>query len=112
MKTMTKVATLGLTALFAGALSLAAAPAAEIWDNTCAACHGLDGTGRTKQGKKLKLKDYTDPAALAGQSDEQLAAIIANGVTVDGKQRKKGYKDELTPAEITALVKLIRSLSK
>jgi mono/diheme cytochrome c family protein len=112
MKTMLKLAAAGTTAFFAGAVCLTAAPATEIWENTCASCHGIDGTGQTKQGKKLKLKDYTDPAALAGQSDEQLAKIIADGVTVDGKQRKKGYKDELTPAEITALVKFIRSLSR
>ncbi len=112
MKTMTKVATLSVTALFAGALSLAAAPAAENWDNTCAACHGADGTGQTKQGKKLKLKDYTDKATLGEKTDAELIKIVTDGVIVDGKQRKKGYKDQLTPEEITDLVKFVRGLAK
>lgn len=112
MKTMTKIATLSVTALFAGALNLAAAPAAENWENTCASCHGADGTGQTKQGKKLKLKDYTDKAALAGKSDEELIKIVTDGVMVDGKQRKKGYKDQLTPEEIADLVKFVRAFAK
>lgn len=112
MKTMTKLATLSVTALFAGALHLAAAPAAEIWENTCASCHGADGTGQTRQGKRLKLKDYTDKAALADKTDADLIRIVTEGVMVDGKQRKKGYKDELTPDEIAALVKFVRSFAK
>ena len=91
MKTMTKVATLSVTALFAGALSLAAAPAADNWDNTCASCHGADGTGQTKQGKKLKLKDYTDKAALAGKSDEELIKIVTDGVMVPLMQTRCRY---------------------
>ena len=112
MKTMNKVATLSVIALFASALSLAAAPAAENWDNSCAACHGADGSGQTKQGKRLKLKDYTDKSSLADKTDEELIRIVTDGVVVDGKQRKKGYKDQLTPDEIADLVKFVRSLAK
>ncbi len=112
MKTMTKVATLTITALFTGALSLAAAPAADNWDNTCASCHGADGTGQTKQGKKLKLKDYTDKSALSDKTDEELIKIVTEGVMVDGKQRKKGYKDQLSADEIAELVKFVRSFAK
>ena len=112
MKAMTKLVTLSVTALFASALSLAAAPAAENWENTCAACHGADGTGQTKQGKRLKLKDYTDKAALAEKTDAELIKIVSDGVVVDGKQRKKGYKDQLTADEIADLVKYVRAFAK
>ena len=43
--------------LSAGAAIVVAAPVAENWENHCAKCHGADGSGNTKIGKKLKLKD-------------------------------------------------------
>lgn len=111
-KTMPKAATLTVAVLFAGALSLTAAPAAENWENTCASCHGVEGKGDTRQGKRLKLKDYTDKSSLAEITDEQLFQIVSEGVVVDGKQRKKGYKDELSADEIKALIQHVRSFAK
>lgn len=111
MKTMTKLATLAAATLLAGAVAASGATPSENWENSCASCHGLEGKGDTRQGKRLKLKDYTDKASLAGISDEELIRIVSEGVVVDGKQRKKGYKDELTPQEIAELVKLIRSFA-
>lgn len=89
-----------------------AASAKENWDNLCAKCHAEDGTGATKVGKKLKLKDYTDAKALAGLSDDQLAKDISAGVTKDGKELMKGYKDELKPDEVKDLVAFIRKMAK
>jgi len=111
-KTMPKTATLTVAMLFAGALSLAAAPAAENWENTCASCHGADGKGETRQGKRLKLKDYTDKSSLAGMTDEQLFRIVSEGVVVEGKQRKRGYKDEFSADEIKALIQYVRSFAQ
>jgi cytochrome c len=31
-----------------------------LYDKQCAKCHGEDGKGETKMGKKLGTKDYTD----------------------------------------------------
>lgn len=112
MKNALKLTTLTASVLLAGAVALSAASAADNWENSCASCHGADGKGDTRQGKRLKLKDYTDKAALAGMTDEQLIQIVTDGVVVDGKQRKKGYKDELTSDEIAALVKHVRSFAK
>src|SRR4051812_43578509 len=47
-------------AFAAGTTAAIAAPAAENWENNCTKCHGADGKGQTKVGKKLNLKDYTD----------------------------------------------------
>ena len=112
MKPMTKLISLSVVALFGSALVLSAATVSENWENSCASCHGADGKGDTRQGKRLKLKDYTDKESLAGLSDEQLFQIIAEGVVVDGKQRKKGYKDQLSSDEITELVKYVRAFAK
>ena len=102
---------LGITIALSAATGYAAS-AKDNWDNLCAKCHAEDGSGSTKVGKKLKIKDYTDAKSLAKESDDQLAKDIANGVTKDGKEVMKGFKDELKPDEVKDLVALIRKMAK
>lgn len=107
MRTSIKLTALGALFLLGAAFSQAA-PAEENWDNHCAKCHGADGKGQTKTGKKLKLKDYTDAAVQAEMQDADMVHAIAEGVVQGGKERMKGYKDELSAEEITDLVAYIR----
>jgi cytochrome c6 len=92
--------------------SVFAADAKENWDQLCAKCHGADGAGNTKMGKKLKVKDYTDAKVQAEFTDEQIAKVTAEGSTRDGKELMKGFKDDLSPADISALVGYIRQMKK
>ena len=110
MKTILKLATLG--AALAAAASLGAATAAENWENQCASCHGEDGKAQTKQGKKLKIRDYTDAAVQAELKDDVMLKSILEGVTENGKERMKGFKDELENPEQEAkdLVAFIRKM--
>lgn len=85
-----------------------AAPVAENWDNHCAKCHGADGKGQTKAGKKLQAKDYTDPKVQAELKDDEMIKATTEGVTKDGKERMKAYKDELSDEEIKELIAYIR----
>lgn len=87
-----------------------AAPAADDWENNCASCHGPDGKAQTKQGKKLKIRDYTDAKVQAEMKDEDMLKAILDGVKVDGKERMKGYRDELSEEEAKALVEYIRKM--
>lgn len=90
-----------------------AATAADNWDNNCAKCHGADGSGSTKIGKKLKLKDYTDAKVQADLKDEDMVKAIKDGVQdANGKDRMKGFKDDLSDAEVTDLVAYIRKFKK
>ena len=41
-------------------VSVSAADVKENWEKSCAKCHGPDGKGDTKMGKKLEIKDFTD----------------------------------------------------
>ncbi len=107
MKTSSKIA-LAAAALTLGAGTTLAAPAADNWDNHCASCHGSDGKAQTKMGKKLKLKDYSDAAVQAALKDEEMVKATADGVVVDGKERMKGFKDQLSADEIKDLVAHIR----
>lgn len=86
-----------------------AAPVAENWENHCTKCHGEDGRGQTKAGKKLQLKDYTDANAQAEMKDDEMAKAISDGIfDKAGKEKMKAYKDELSAAEITELVTYVR----
>ena len=107
MKTTTKLALAGFALAFAAGAAQAAT-AAENWDNLCASCHGTDGKAQSKMGKKLKIRDYTDAKVQAELKDEAMIKATTDGVTVDGKERMKAYKAELSAAEIKDLVAHIR----
>lgn len=111
MKTTTKIAYLSLAV---ASLSLAgrAATVEENWENNCASCHGPDGKAQTKQGKKLKLRDYTDAAVQAELKDDEMVKAILEGVKENGKERMKAFKEELESPEKDAkdLVAFIRKL--
>ena len=86
-----------------------AAPVAENWENHCAKCHGADGKGQTKAGRKLNAKDYTDAKVQAEMKDADMIKATADGVfDKQGMERMKAYKDELSPKEIEELVAYIR----
>ena len=107
MKNSTKIIALGLA--FAAATALGrAASASENWENLCAKCHGADGKGQTKVGKKLNLKDYTDAKVQAEMKDADMTKAISDGISEGGKERMKAFKADLTPAEITDLVAYVR----
>jgi cytochrome c553 len=111
MKTTIKIAIISLSITAAGVAGYAAT-AAENWENSCASCHGEDGKAQTKQGKKLKIRDYTDAAVQAELKDDAMLKAILEGVTENGKERMKGFKDELESPEKDAkdLVAFIRKL--
>ncbi|NDV63097.1 c-type cytochrome [Puniceicoccales bacterium CK1056] len=84
-------------------------PVKANWDRHCKKCHAEDGSGATKIGEKLEIKDYTDAAVLAEFSDEDLFTMTKDGV--DGT-KMKGYGKKLSDDEITALVAYMRAMVK
>ena len=109
MKISLHVITLGLGLLVAGTVSQAA-PVSENWENNCLKCHGADGKGQTKVGKKLMVKDYTDAAVQAKMSDEEIVKTVTEGVSEGGKEKMKSFKDSLTKEEIAEFVGYIRKM--
>ncbi len=109
MRTTTKIAVASLALAFATGAAYAAT-AQENWENSCASCHGEDGKAQTKQGKKLKIRDYTDAAVQAELKDDAMLDAILNGVKEGNKERMKGFKDEMSEQEAKDLVAFIRSL--
>ena len=52
--------------------------ASASWADQCAKCHGKDGAGDTKMGKKLSIKDYTDAKVQAEMKDEDLLKLVVD----------------------------------
>lgn len=110
-KTTLLVLSSAVLAWFAG--PALAEDSAETWARQCQKCHAEDGSGDTKMGKKLDLKDFRDPAVQAAVSDEEIIRITKEGVVDDkGKQTMKAYADVLTEEQILGMVTLIRGFAK
>ena len=97
-------------ACVAVALTAKAADVKENYEAHCKKCHGEDGKGETKMGKKSGCKDYTDAKVQAEMTDAVIIKATAEGITDSktGKERMKAYKGELSDAEIKEMVGYIR----
>lgn len=89
-----------------------AADAEQNWTKNCAACHGKDGRGETKAGKKAGTKDMTDAKYQEQITDEKAINSIKNGIKEDGKEKMKPFAAKLTDDEIKELVAKVRSFKK
>lgn len=90
-----------------------AADVAENWTKHCGSCHGKDGKGDTKAGRKADVKDLTDAKYQAGFADEQMFKQIKEGLKdKNGKEKMKAYGGTLSDEEIKALVAFVRGLKK
>ena len=92
-------------------ISASAADVKENWDKNCAKCHGPDGKGDTKMGKKLDIKDFTDAKVQASLKDEDLFKAIKDGVK-DGEKTRMKAAEGLSDEEIKALVAYVRAFKK
>ena len=109
MKNHTAIAAL---LLLGTALTASAADAAANWEEHCAKCHGADGKGQTKMGRKLNISDFTDAKVQACFTDERAFKAMKEGVKdKNGKQTMKPIEG-LTDDDMKALVPFVRALKK
>ncbi len=93
--------------------SVRAAAAADNWAQDCASCHGGDGTGQTKMGRRLGVRDLTDADYQKSYTDDQLYKNLKAGENwPDGRVKMKPYGDQLSDPEIKDLVGFVRGLAK
>lgn len=84
------------------------AEARKIFGYDCAMCHGDkgDGKGDLVESMKLNVRDWREPATLAGMTDGELFYIITKG---KGKMIPEG--DRVSEKLRWNLVNLVRSLA-
>ena len=94
------------------AFSAFGADAATNWTDQCAKCHGADGKGETKMGKKLGIADLTDAAVQAKFIDADVIKFVKEGIKdKEGKLAMKpieGVADD----DIKALIPVVRAMKK
>lgn len=102
-----------LAVLVAAAAAPTAPSARGNFEKHCASCHGKDGRGQTRLGRKSGAKDLTDKAAQAKLTDEDAFQGIKFGrKNSKGEEKMDPFGKELSDAEITALVAYVRTLAK
>ncbi len=83
------------------------------WKKNCASCHGNDGKGKTRAGRKAKVKDQTDAKVQKAYTDDQAFKHLKEGMKDDkGKEQMKPYGDKLSDAEIKDLIAYVRKFAK
>jgi cytochrome c553 len=109
---MKKAAILAAALLAIPALSLCAADAKATYEKDCAKCHGADGKGETRMGKKQGAKDYTSAKVQEELKDEAAFKAIKEGYkNKEGTQVMKPAEG-LSDDEIKGLVAYMRTFKK
>lgn len=73
----------------------------------CVKCHGNDGKGQTKMGKKLEVRDFTQADVWSTFDDEDAFKAVKNGIKRDG-EIVMGYK--LPDEEIKAMIDYMKTM--
>src|ERR1043165_9490431 len=109
---MRRIITLSCAILAAAALSAFAGDGKAAYDKDCAKCHGADGKGETKMGKKLGAKDYTAAKVQSELKDEQAFKAIKEGLKDSNGKTLMKPGESLSDADIKGLVAYMRAFKK
>ena len=109
---MKRLLTLSIALMAITTWSASAADAKALYEQSCAKCHGADGKGDTKMGKKLGAKDYTDAKVQAALTDDAAAKAIKEGLKdSDGKSLMKATEG-VSDSDIKGLVAYMRTFKQ
>jgi cytochrome c553 len=106
----TKLA-LALAVLALTGVTASAADVKANWEKHCAKCHGTDGKGDTKLGKKSEVKDMTTVQYQAELKEDKAFKSVKEGIKEGEKIRMKPAEG-LSDDEIKALVAHVRTFKK
>src|SRR3954468_1640322 len=89
-----------------------AGDAKSLYEKECSKCHGPDGKGDTKMGKKMGAKDYTDAKVQAELKDEAAFKAIKEGLKDKEDKTLMKPLEGASDAEIKSLVAYMRAFKK
>ena len=101
-KALAAGAALALTSLFTMPVVPAAEDGKPLFERKCAMCHGKDGVAKPMAKGS---GNFNDPKWQGANPAETIEKVISGG-----KEKMKGYKDQLTPEQIRALAAYIKTL--
>jgi cytochrome c6 len=111
-ETMKRILTISVAVMAISALSAAAGDAKALYEQHCTKCHGADGKGDTKMGKKYGAKDYSDAKVQAELKDDAAFKAIKEGYKdSEGKVIMKPAED-MSDDDIKGLVAYMRTFKK
>lgn len=108
---MKKLFVLTVVVLAGMVLTANAADAKALYEKECAKCHGSDGKGDTKMGKKTGAKDYSTAKVQEEMKDDKAFKAIKEGLK-DGDKTVMKPTEGVTDDEIKELVKYMRTFKK
>lgn len=112
---MTKSAILTILAIATSLTPIQAAEAKDAKANftsLCKGCHGEDLKGQTLVGKKMQIRDFSDPKVQSTITDAQMSKAIKEGLKKGDTVLMKPYNEKLSDSEIKDLVVYFRSFVK
>jgi quinol-cytochrome oxidoreductase complex cytochrome b subunit/mono/diheme cytochrome c family protein len=83
------------------------ADVARVYNDTCAACHGVDGTGRLMRSALPKLPDFSSLAWQMSQTDFEIAHRIRDG----NEPLMPAYRDKFSESTRLALTVYVRAFA-
>jgi mono/diheme cytochrome c family protein len=81
---------------------------ARIFEARCAKCHGPSGKSDTPEARALKVRPLASDPKLARMT----AADLAGAIKADAKHRAIGAPVDLGDADLDAVAKFVKQLSK
>jgi len=109
---MKKILTLGIAALAVAAFSAHATDAKALYQQNCTKCHGADGKGETHMGKKLGVRDYTDPKVQTELKDDAAFKAIKEGLKDKDGNTLMRPTEGVSDDDIKAIVGYMRTFKK
>jgi cytochrome c553 len=109
---MKKILSLSVVAVAVAVGSARADDAKTLYDQGCAKCHGADGKGDTKMGKKMGAKDYTDAKVQADLKDDAAFKAIKEGLKDKDDKTLMKAAEGLSDDDIKGLVAYLRAFGK
>jgi len=103
----TSLILLSTALMFTLAAPVFGADGKALYAANCVKCHGNDGKGVTKMGKKLKIRDFTQADVWNSFDDDDAFSAVKNGIKRDG-ELIMGYK--LPDEDIKAMIDYMKTL--